>query len=101
MAYDIEKGLKTVEREYLPSAEAKKAQIIAKNIQNWRRLLGLSIDEGRIIGYIALDNYGRQEALMDNSPLNELRSIDQYYCWNALERFLQDSYGRRFFDLCK
>lgn len=97
--YNIEKGLLAVER--LLSADPKNARFLLGIILEWRGLMqGISLDEGQVLEYLTLDTYAIHEALIDGSPLYEIRSIEQFQCWRALEIYTQDLHKKRFFDLC-
>lgn len=97
--YNIEKGL--LEVEHLLPADPKNARFILGIILEWRGLMkSISLDEGCVVDYFTLDTYTMKEAMIDGSPLYEIRSIDQYLCWKALEAYTQDLYQQRFFDLC-
>ena len=97
--YSIEKGLLAV--EHLLAADPKNTHFILGIILEWRGLMkGSSPDEGCVVEYLTLDTYAIHEALIDGSPLSEMKSIEQFQCWRALETYMQDLYQKRFFDLC-
>ena len=101
ITYNIEQGLRTVEALLQHDPDPRNVRFLRRAIGEWRRLMaGLSVDEGRVIEYLTLDRYAMNEALRENTPLSELRSIDQYQCWRVLEAYTQDCYQQRFFDLC-
>ncbi len=83
--YTIEKGLLAV--EHLLRTNPKNTRFILGVILEWRGLMkGISLDEGRVVEYLTLDHYAMNEAMLDGSPLYEIRSIDQYHCWKALAK---------------
>ncbi len=96
--YNIEQGLRHVETWLRNDPDNAQLQV---TIENWRVLMTKLSTESPVLEFLTLDMYAWREALIEGTPLAEMRSVDQYHCWMAIERYTRDVHNTRFFDLCK